>query len=294
MLLIVNPAAQHGVTETLVPVIERLLQSTPHDTVMTTGIGHAIEIAAQAEGYDTIVAVGGDGTVHEVLNGIMRRPEGDRPALGLIPTGSGNDTRRTLGVPTDVADAVLALGTGVRKRFDVGICNGLYFNNSFAAGLDARVTAKAVEYKVTTHRSGLWLYFTALMHVLFNEFYSHHVRLTWENEPTVEDDLLIVAATIGSTYGGGFLITPNAVPDDGLLEICTIDPLSLPEALVRLPFVVMGKHTKMKPVTMGRRTSFVLESDDPIPAQIDGEVLVDRRFEVAVLPRSVEYLVPRG
>jgi YegS/Rv2252/BmrU family lipid kinase len=294
MLLIVNPAAQHGVTETLVPVIERLLQSTPHDTVMTTSIGHAVELAEKAEGYDTIVAVGGDGTVHEVLNGIMRRPENDRPALGLIPTGSGNDTRRTLGVPTDVADAVLALGTGIRKRFDVGVCNGLYFNNSFAAGLDARVTAKAVEYKVTTHRSGLWLYFTALMHVLFHEFYSHKVRVTWEDKPAVDTELLIVAATIGSTYGGGFFITPDAVPDDGLLEICTIDPLSLPEALWRLPFVVMGKHTRMKPVHMARHASFVLESDDPMPAQIDGEVLVDRRFEVSVLPQAVEYLVPRG
>jgi YegS/Rv2252/BmrU family lipid kinase len=293
MLLIVNPAAQHGVTETLVPVIERLLQSTPHDTVLTTGIGSAVEIAEKAEGYDVIVAVGGDGTAHEVLNGIMRRPESDRPALGLIPTGSGNDTRRTLGIPSDIADAVLALGTGVRKRFDVGMCNGVYFNNSFAAGLDARVTAKAVEYKVTTKRSGLWLYLTALMHVLFHELYPHHVTLTFDGEPSVEDDLLIVAATIGPTYGGGFFITPDAVADDGLLEICMIDPLSLPEALVRLPFVVMGKHTKMKPVHMARRRSVIIESDDPMPAQIDGEVLVERRFEVAVLPSAVEYLVPR-
>jgi diacylglycerol kinase family enzyme len=143
-LLIVNPAAKHGETEKVIPVIERLLQSVPHDTVLTTHTGHASEIAAAARDYDILVAVGGDGTVHEVLNGIMRHPEGNRPALGLIPTGSGNDTRRTLGIPTDIADAALVVASGGRRRFDVGLCNGIYFNNSFAAGLDARVTAKAV------------------------------------------------------------------------------------------------------------------------------------------------------
>lgn len=294
LLLIVNPAANHGVTETLVPVVERLLQSVPHDTVITTGIGHAVELAEKAQGYDVLVAVGGDGTVHEVLNGIMRRAENDRPALGLIPTGSGNDTRRTLGIPTDIADAVLALAAGQRRRFDVGLCNGVYFNNSFAAGLDARVTAKAVEYKVTTKRSGLWLYLTALMHVLFHELYPHRVRVSWDGEEPVAEELLIIAATIGPTYGGGFFITPDAVPDDGLLEVCTIDPLSLPQALMRLPFVVLGKHTKMKPVHMARRRTIEIESDDPMPAQIDGEVMVDTRFAVSVLPSAIEYVVPRG
>lgn len=294
LLLIVNPAANHGVTETLVPVVERLLHSVPHDTVVTTGAGHAVELAEAAHGYDAIVAVGGDGTVHEVLNGIMRRPESDRPALGLIPTGSGNDTRRTLGIPTDIADAVLALAAGQKRRFDVGVCNGVYFNNSFAAGLDARVTAKAVEYKITTKRSGLWLYLTALMHVLFHELYPHHVRVSWDGQEPVADDLLIVAATIGPTYGGGFFITPDAVADDGLLEVCTIDPLSLTQALMRLPFVVMGKHTRMKPVHMARHRSIVIESDDPMPAQIDGEVMVGTRFEVSVLPSAVEYIVPKG
>lgn len=294
MLLIINPAAKHGVTGTLVPVIERLLQSTPHDIALTGHTGHAIELAANAEGYDTIVAVGGDGTVYEVLNGIMQRPEHDRPALGVIPTGSGNDTRRTLGIPTDITDAILALSTGRRRAFDVGVCNGLYFNNSFAAGLDARVTAKAVEYKTTTKRSGLWLYLTALLHVLFNELYPHHVRVSWDGGESVEDDLLVVAATIGPTYGGGFFIAPDAVPDDGLLEICTIDPLSLGAALVRLPFVIFGKHTKMKVVTMSRHRSFVLESEDPMPAQIDGEVLVAKRFDVSVIPGGVTYIVPKG
>ncbi|MBN2840744.1 MAG: diacylglycerol kinase family lipid kinase [Coriobacteriia bacterium] len=291
MLLIVNPEARHGETGPLVPVIEQLLQSVPHDIVLTTHGGHAADIARKATDYDVIVAVGGDGTVHEVLNGIMARPE-PRPALGLIPTGSGNDTRRTLGIPEDMAEATLSLVSGQRRRFDIGRCNGIYFNNSFAAGLDARVTAKAVEYKTTTKRAGLWLYLTALIHVLFNELYPHHVRIAWDGAEAVEDDVLAFATTIGPTYGGGFKITPDAIPDDGLLEVCIIDPLSLLQALMRLPFVVVGKHTGMKVVRMSRHRAVVIESDDPMPAQIDGEVMVSRRFEVEIVPDAIECIVP--
>lgn len=291
MLLIVNPEARHGETGPLVPVIKQLLQSVSYDIRITSHVGHAAEIASEAEGYEVIVAVGGDGTVHEVLNGIMARPE-PRPALGLIPTGSGNDTRRTLGVPEDMAEATLTLVSGRRRRFDIGRCNGIYFNNSFAAGLDARVTAKAVEYKTTTRRAGLWLYFTALIHVLLNELYPHHVRISWDGAEPVEDDILALATTIGPTYGGGFKITPDAVPDDGLLEVCIIDPLTLPQALIRLPFVVFGKHTGMKVVRMSRRQSVVIESDCPMPAQIDGEVMVSHRFEVEIVPDAIECIVP--
>jgi YegS/Rv2252/BmrU family lipid kinase len=294
MLLIANPAARHGETAKLIPVIEQLLCNLPHDTVVTECAGQAVEIAAGASNYELVVATGGDGTVHEVLNGLMRIPPAERPALGLLPTGSGNDTRRMLGVPDDLARAALVLATGARRPFDVGVCNGVYFNNSFAAGLDAKVTAKAVEYKVTKRRSGLWLYITALLHVLFRELDSFHVRVGFDDTVPSPVDTLIVAATIGKTYGGGFQITPDAVPDDGLFDICMIDPLSLPEALVRLPFVIFGKHASMKPVHMSKHSSVVIECDQALPAQIDGEVLLDDRYELTILPGAIECIVPRS
>jgi YegS/Rv2252/BmrU family lipid kinase len=292
-LLIANPAARHGETAKLIPVIEQLLCNLPHDTIVTESPGQAVEIAAGAIGYEIVVAAGGDGTVHEVLNGLMRIPPAERPALGLLPTGSGNDTRRMLGVPDDLAQAALAIATGERRPFDVGVCNGVYFNNSFAAGLDAKVTAKAVEYKITKRRSGLWLYITALLHVLFRELDSFNVRVGFDCATPSPVDTLIVAATIGKTYGGGFHITPDAVPDDGLFDICMIDPLSLPEALMRLPFVILGKHTWMKPVHMSRHSSVIIECEQALPAQIDGEVLLDDRYELAILPGAIECIVPR-
>lgn len=293
-LLIVNPAARHGETAALVPVIEKLLANLPHETVLTEHMGHAAKIAADAAAFDLVVAAGGDGTVHEVLNGLMSHPAETRPALGLLPTGSGNDTRRTLGISTDLTKAALELGTGERRRFDVGRCNGIYFNNSFAAGLDAKVTAKAVEYKVTKKRDGMWLYLTSLLHVLLHELDSFPMTISFDGgEPSLYDTL-IIAMTNGPTYGGGFHITPDAVPDDGLFEVCMIDPLSLPGALARLPFVVAGKHTWMKPVHMSRHNSAVIECESPIPAQIDGEVLLERRYEIEMLPRAIECIVPRS
>jgi YegS/Rv2252/BmrU family lipid kinase len=293
-LLIVNPAARHGETAALVPVLEKLLVNLPHDTVLTEQMGHAAEIARDARGYDLVVAAGGDGTVHEVLNGLMHHPADSRPTLGLLPTGSGNDTRRTLGISTDLTAAALELATGERRLFDVGRVNGIYFNNSFAAGLDAKVTAKAVEYKVTKGRDGLWLYLTALLHVLFHDLGSFQMRITFDGGDQQVFDTLIIAMTNGPTYGGGFFITPDAIPDDGLFETCMIDPLSLPGALVRLPFVVMGKHTWMKPVHMSRHVSAVIECDMPIPAQVDGEVLLDRRYEIEMLPKAIACVVPRS
>lgn len=292
-LLIINPAARHGETAKLVPAVETLLGSLPHDTVMSEWMGHAAQIAAGAADYDTVVAMGGDGTVHEVLNGLMRIPAENRPVLGVLPTGSGNDTRRTLDIPTDLAEAARVVIAGDAHPFDVGVCNGVYFNNSFAAGMDAKVTAKAVEYKVTRERSGLWLYLTALLYVLFNDLGSFPLNVSWDGADPVLLDTLIIAVTNGPTYGGGFFITPDAIADDGLFDVCTIDPLGLPEALVRLPFVIVGKHTKMRPVHMSRHSSIVIECECAVPAQIDGEVLLERRYEISMLPGEIRCLVPR-
>jgi len=292
-LVIANPTANHGETAKLIPIIEQLLLNLPHDIAHTEYIGHAAAIARDAADYDVVVAAGGDGTAHEVLNGLMSIAPERRPALGLLPTGSGNDTRRTLGVPSDLAQAALALATGRRRRFDVGLCNGVYFNNSFAAGLDAKVTAKAVEYKVTKRRSGLWLYLTALLHVLFNELEGFSLDISFDGAPAERFETLIVAVTNGATYGGGFFITPDAVPDDGVFDVCMIDPLPLAQALIRLPFVVTGKHTRMKPVHMSRHTSVVIECDRRVPAQIDGEVLLEKRYDISMVPGAIECIVPR-
>ena len=293
-LLIVNPAARHGQTEQLMPAILRLLDGVArYDVSLSDAPCHAKELAAASAGFDTVLAVGGDGTVHEVINGLMERPPDDRPAFGLIPTGSGNDYRRTLGISKDVSTAVRQMATGVSKRVDLGVCNGVYFANSLSIGLDARVTAKAVELKVTTGWSGLLLYLRALMFVLLKQYHGHPVRLSFDGAELVDREMLLIAITNGPTYGGGFFITPDAVPDDGLLDICLIDRVSLPGAFVRLPFVVAGKHRWMRAAHMSRHTSVRLESELPVEGQIDGEVMLESVYEVSIVPNALEVVMPR-
>ncbi len=292
-LVIVNPTARHGVSERLVPLVVSLIDDhLDYSLVLTERPGHATELAAEAGSYDMVVAVGGDGTVHEVLNGIMRLSAEDRPVLAVLPTGSGNDYRRTLGISTDLTSAVREILCGRRTRMDVGVVNGVYFANSLAIGLDARVTARAAEIKSTTGWSGLPLYFRALMYVLFRQFHAHRVRLSLDGGPILERELLLVAITNGPTYGGGFKITPSSVGDDGVFDVCIIDRVGLAGALWRLPFVVFGRHTWMRPVSLSHRTSLRLESESPIEAQADGEVMVTTVYDVHIEPLGVEVIVP--
>jgi YegS/Rv2252/BmrU family lipid kinase len=293
MLAIVNPQARHGETGKLLPALEQLLSTVDHETVVTSTAWHAAELAQSAEGFDVIAAVGGDGTAHEVLNGLMRRPADARPALALVPTGSGDDYARTLGVPRDLAASIRETGTGERRRVDVGVCNGIYFGNSLSMGFDAKVTARAIEMKLTSGRSGLTLYLLSMLDVLLHDFASHTVRLTFDDGPPEERRMTLLAVTNGPTYGGGFRIVPMARPDDGLLDACLIDALPLHGALWRFPFVIFGRHGWMRQVHFSTHRHLVLESDLPLPGQIDGEVMLADRYDISILPSALEVIVPR-
>ena len=287
-LLIVNPAARHGETAKLMPAVHRLMDGVAeYEVMVSAGPRHAFDIARAAEGFDTVVAVGGDGTAHEVLNGVMERPEDSRPLYGIVPTGSGNDYAHTLGMSDDLSTALRQIASGARRVVDLGQCNGIWFGESVAVGLDARVTAKAVELKVTTKMSGLALYLRALIYVLNNQYYGHKVVVQYDDEPPFETEMLICAATNGPTYGGGFKITPDSIIDDGLLDVCRIDMMPKPMAFARLPFVIMGKHTKMKPVHMKRARRVTVVSERPFEGQIDGEVMFESAYDIRVVPAAL-------
>ncbi|MDR3686074.1 MAG: diacylglycerol kinase family lipid kinase [Coriobacteriia bacterium] len=292
-LFIVNPAARHGETRKLIPAVERIFgKAAQCEIVLSAGPRHACDLARTAEGFDSIVAVGGDGTAHEVLNGVMEHDRVVRPAFGIVPTGSGNDYAHTLGMSDDLSTALNQIATGGRKVVDLGRCNGTWFGESVSMGLDARVTVKAVELKVTTGLSGLALYLRALIHVLNNQYYAQKVVIQYDEEPPFETDALIVAVTNGPTYGGGFKITPGAVIDDGLLDICRIDKIPKAEAFMRLPFVVLGKHTKMRPVHMSRATRLTVVSETPFEGQIDGEVMLESAYDILIFPAAMNVIVP--
>jgi diacylglycerol kinase (ATP) len=264
------------------------------DLAVTDAPWHAEALARQAvaQGRPLVVAAGGDGTAHEVANGILA--QGGDAALGVLPLGSGNDYARTLGMSTDLGEAAREIARGRTKQVDVGTCNGKYFTNSVGIGFDGRVTHRATEMKQTGSLSGLPLYFAALMDVLAHDFHGYRVRLSVDGGPEEERPFLMMAVTNGFTYGGGFRITPQAVNGDGLFDYCLIDDLPLADALWRIPFIVAGRHNWMSKVTAGRATRLRVVAGEDLFAQIDGEPFRASTFDLLMLPRVLKAVTGDG
>ena len=162
VLVILNPAARHGMAGRLRPALAREVEARPRwSMVVTSGPSEAASYASSTEDIDVILAVGGDGTVHEIVNGIMARAAGDRPLLAIVPSGSGDDYATMLGLPSSVPDCLAILDERNSRCLDVGCCNGTYFMNSLSIGLDARVTARVTQLQETTIQTGLCLLYTS-------------------------------------------------------------------------------------------------------------------------------------
>lgn len=293
--IIFNPAANHGQAASLEPTIRGLFDDRiPYDLLITKARWHAEALARQAvaTGADLIVAAGGDGTSHEVANGILA--EGGDAALAVLATGSGNDYRRTLGMSKSLPRAVEEILAGRTKRVDVGVCNGVHFTNSLGVGLDGRVAHRAASMKQETGKTGIGLYLSSLYEILFKDYHGYRGQLSFDDGPCEEIEFLLLAVTNGFSYGGGFMITPQAVNGDGLLDWCCFDMVPLSDALWRIPFVVAGKHNSMKPVTTGRTRRVRLVAAEDVEAQLDGEPYTAREFDVTILPRVLTAVVGTG
>ena len=158
-LAIVNPAAQNGNGARAAAFLRyaSAVGETPFlelDIRTTNASGHAADLAASSTAYDTVLAVGGDGVIHEVVQGLMKIRRTQRPALGVLPCGNGNDYARTLGMRLSVSEAFPQLLTAVRRAADVGICNGEYFMQTLSFGLDAAIALGTHERRERTGRQG--------------------------------------------------------------------------------------------------------------------------------------------
>ena len=176
-LLIANPAAQSGRGAQGAREVERALREAstgktylgapgrpngPSDleVMLTERPGHAVELAERHGGScDTVVALGGDGIIHEVVNGLIRIPEDRRPCLAVVPLGSGNDFARTLGMPRNHPDRALrAIARGARRQFDLGCVNGTYFMQTLSFGLDAAIALATMERRAKNGAHGTRLF----------------------------------------------------------------------------------------------------------------------------------------
>lgn len=307
--VILNPTSSSGKAAALERRVRTALRErgVGHRLRTTEARGHATELAVQArvEGARTVVAVGGDGTVHEVANGLLA---GDTtaegvPALAVVPVGTGNDFFRMVGGPSDV-DATLALVEhGVRTLFDVGRARwaggSRYFVNLLGVGVDVDVIRRRDAFR---RLPGLAQYLTALLVALLRfQPVPLQVRLSddvesGEGDEVIEGRTHLAAITVGPSAGGGFLLNPAAEPADGALDLCWVDALSYLQVLTYLPRVVRGTHETLDVVRLRRFRHGRLERSDgdALEFELDGEVMVERVpwIEVSVEPGRLPVLVP--
>lgn len=298
--VLLNPAARGGRTRSLTARVARALEDAGIEaTLRTTAAPGDAERWARELGAEgaTVVVAGGDGTVHEVANGLA----GTAGTLGVIPVGTGNDYANALGMAKSPEAAARQLVTARPRAIDVGRLAW-----ADATGEHRRVVANAVGAGFDGHAAGIagetkWLggraaYLAAVFRTLRQwPALAPHVRTEAEGADLAYDGrLFLVEVGVGHSVGGGFLLTPDAVPDDGLLDVCLVRQLPTARALRLLPMTFSGGHVSAPEVSMAQTVRFSLASDGPFAIQADGEVLTTdaRAFSVAIDPGALSVLAP--
>lgn len=291
--VVLNPAAGRGAAARVRGVVEREMARAgiAFTIAETTRRGHAAELAEAAarQGWPAVVAVGGDGTVHEVVNGLMRAADGGPSTpLGIVGVGSGNDFALLAGVPKDPAAAVRHIATAEARAVDVGRVGGQWFSNGVGIGLDARV---AIEVDRRRRFRGLAMYLHALFGVL-RVYRPPRMVVELDGERVAEGPMTLVTIGNGGRHGGGFWICPDARIDDGLLDVCRCDGLGTLGILRFLPRVMRGTHTTASCVRMHRARRVRVTSPDPLPVHADGEIIADdaRELEIEIHPGRLRVL----
>ena len=275
-------------------VVARLLE--------TREPGHAERLAAAAAdlGHDRVVAVGGDGTIQEVINGLLSAGVGSNggpPALGIVPGGSGNDLARSLALPRAPLEALaVALGATMRP-LDVGRAahNGAirYFAAAGGTGFDAQV-AYTMAAKTQRWQRGRAGYFLATLNEL-RRYRNRELRLrlaTDEGARAIEGRFLFVAFANGQYYGGGMQICPDASTADGQLDVCLVGDISRLGAMRELPGIYRAAHVNHPLVEIVRVRELLIEGQPGTRVHLDGEPFGEVPAEVTVLPGAVTVAVP--
>ena len=281
-LVILNPAAGKGAAGARAGEISRLLKAhgVRHELVLTERPLHAALIAERAagEGYDVVVAAGGDGTGNEVLNGLLSAADRGLaiPALGFLCAGRGNDFAFGAGAPAGLEEGCAALGGGGRRLMDVGRVSGpqlegaRYFGNGIGIGFDTIVGLEAAKMK-RVH--GFLGYVLGALKTMFLYYRAPKVALSWDGAAR-EQKALQISAMNGRRMGGAFLMTPEALNDDGQLDLCIAGE---PRRLAMLGIIMQylqGTQASSRHIRMGRASRVEIRAlEGELALHADGEVL---------------------
>jgi diacylglycerol kinase (ATP) len=286
--LILNPAADRGRSVRWRDFVSRFLEERGVGVIwhVTRGPGHASRIVRELPGEALVVAVGGDGTVHEVAAGCVGRDL----TFGVLPVGSGNDYVKALGVSTDLGRALEVLVAGKVRVVDAGEVNGAPFNNGLGVGFDAEVAAGVAE--APAYLGGMGRYLWSVGRLLWG-FHCHEAALRLDGGGVIEAETILVAVALGTTYGSMFRLAPEARLDDGLFDVVWSEEISRAEVLRLIPAALGSTLPRHAKVHLARAREVEVELAEEVPAHIDGEILAPTRaFRARVLPGALRVVAP--
>lgn len=303
--IIANPTAGGGSARAKIPRLAELMRQAglPAQVLVTERRGHAIELARQAalQGDAVVVAAGGDGTVNEVINGLVQAAQqGHRSALGVLCIGRGNDFAAGVGIPETLSEGVQVLLENRRRVIDLGqvkgglFPEGRYFGNCVGVGFDAMTTIQVANLP---RLGGFLSFLIAVLKTIFLFYKGPTVKLDYD-EQSLTFPTLLVSVMNGRRLGGGFWLAPVAEVDDGWFDLCLANQVSRREILRMIPHFMKGTQGSQPAIRTARARRIAIQAlHGGLPAQTDGEILcVDGdRLEIELLPQALEVIVgPHG
>lgn len=300
--VIVNPLSGRGKGEKSIPTIEERLTRYNLDftLVRTERPWQAADLAqnAAADGYNVVVAASGDGTINEALNGLMRaRQQGfTSTALAVLPIGTGNDFAFSMHLPMTLEDGLAALKHNKRRHIDIGRVTvrsdhtlvERYFGNGLGIGFDAMVGFESIKVRWAT---GLVPYLIGVMKTIFLYYNAPQVKITLDGE-TWQQPSLMTSIMNGRRMGGGFMMAPESVANDGLFDLCIASQASRMRLFQLIPHFLKGTQAAQPEVSMRRARLVSLHSvkGGDLPIHADGEILNIESSEITAeaLPNALE------
>ncbi len=269
--LVINPTAGSGRAREIAEKIEAVLKErqVPYTAHYTEREGHATELARQlaGQGAQSVLAVGGDGTVIETATGLV----GTQTALGIIPAGTGNDFIKTVGIPMNPMEALDFFLSHPARPVDAATINDTWYFNSCGTGFDVMTLDYAAKAKKHCH--GIWPYLYGVICTIAH-FHPVKMRVRLDDDRVLEGPMMICEAANGGFIGGGIPIAPDARPDDGLFDVVILKGVPRWKLPFYLPGLLAGRVTKFKVTTCCRaKTVEILSPDTPLRYNIDGEII---------------------
>jgi len=298
--VILNPIAGKGKAAKQYPVIDNFLHKSglDYEIILTKKPGDALDIARdlQLKENDITVAAGGDGTCNEVVNGLLARTSAvEKPIFGILPVGRGNDFSSTPGIPEDVEKALQILVAAKIRSLDVGVVKGgffpqgRYFVNGVGIGFDTKVGFEAAKLKI---KSGFSYFIGALITIARYEP-SPVLQIRYDNNE-ITIPAAIVSIVNGRRMGGSFYMGPNAIIDDGLLDICYVRHQPSRLSLLKiLTHYTKGTQSECEGVSTGRGLNFHLKAlEGGMAVHCDGETVCydGKELEITCIPGALRFI----